>query len=158
MEIYKYIKLNNGDICLKKKHINLDNYVVINNDNNIILKKAIKITDINDLKKNEFKNSLITSCFINNLKIHTHKYNQILMHIYNIIDDGTKIIKNTILNIKTIRKENEGFCYLENLGISYQRIDSNKCLLEIINQCTKNNITINIYITLENNNVININF
>ncbi len=56
----------------------------------------------------------------------------------NQINDGTKIIKNTKLNIKTIKKEDEGFYYLDNIGISVQGIDSNKCLNEIISQCMEN--------------------
>ena len=62
------------------------------------------------------------------------------------------------MNIKTIKKEDDGFYYLDNIGISIQGVDSNKCLLEIINQCMKNNIELFIKIKLYNNTVINISF
>jgi hypothetical protein len=35
-----------------------------------------------------------------------------------IINDGSKIIKNTKINIKTIKKLDEGFYYIDELGIS----------------------------------------
>jgi hypothetical protein len=57
------------------------------------------------------------------------KYKSVLENIYKIINDGTKIIKNSKLNIKTIKKLDEEFYYLEDLGISIQGVDSNKCLL-----------------------------
>ncbi len=86
------------------------------------------------------------------------KYKSILEQIYYIINDGTKIIKNTILNIKTINKNDEGFKYLDNIGISIQGADSNKSLFEIINQSIINEIKIFIKIKLINENIIHINF
>ena len=59
--------------------------------------------------------------------------------------------RNTKINIKTIKKEDEGFYYIPKLGISVQGVESNKCLLEIINQCIENEITISIQIKLKNN-------
>ena len=79
-------------------------------------------------------------------------------NIYKIINDGTKIIKNSKLNIKTIKKLDEGFYYLEDLGISIQGVDSNKCLLEIINQCVENEISLIMKIKLNDETNININF
>ena len=79
-------------------------------------------------------------------------------NIYKIINDGTKIIKNSKLNIKTIKKLDEGFYYLEDLGISIQGVDSNKCLLEIINQCVENKISLIMKIKLNDETNININF
>jgi hypothetical protein len=98
-------------------------------------KNANKIDIKDDLKK-----SIISECIIDNKQINKLKYNSVLEQIYKIINDGTKIIKNTKLNIKTINKNDEGFYYLENIGISVQRVESNKCLLEIINQCIENKI------------------
>lgn len=40
------------------------------------------------------------------------KYNSILKCVYNIINDGAQIIKNSKINIKTIKKESEGFVYI----------------------------------------------
>jgi hypothetical protein len=100
----------------------------------------------------------ILSCLLNNDEIIKLKYNSILKNIYELINDGTTIIKNSKLNIKTIIKLDEGFYYLEDLGISIQGVDSNKCLLEIINQCIENKITLIMKIKLNDETNININF
>ena len=71
---------------------------------------------------------------------------------------GVVIIKNSILNIKTLKKLDQGFVYLENIGISYQVCDSNKAITEITNQCIKNNFKLFMKIKLENNNIITISF
>lgn len=77
-----------------------------------------------------------------------------MIGIYNIINDGTHIIKNTELNIKTIKKTTDGYYYLNNIGISVQGVDSNKYISEIINQCIENNITITIIIKLKDDHQI----
>ena len=59
-------------------------------------------------------------------------------------------MSKTKLNIKLIEDKEKGFYYIEKLGISVQGCDSNKCLLEIINQCIENNIMISMEIKLIN--------
>lgn len=157
MELNKILKLNNGSTVL------IDNisYNVIYRENGDILfqkNSNINITDIKDIKKYDFLKSAIIECLIDKKEFSELKYKPILKKIYEIINDGTKIIKNTKMNIKTIKKEDDGFYYLDNIGISIQGVDSNKCLLEIINQCMKNNIELFIKIKLYNNAVINISF
>ena len=161
MEIYKYTESNDGDILLQKIIINDGNYTIINKDNgDKLLKKIthINITNIEDIKNYDFLKSLIIECSINDKEFNKLKYKVILEQIYKLINDGTKIIKNTKLNIKTIKKEDEGFYYLDNVGISIQGVNSNKCLLEIINQCIKNKIGLYMKIKLIDKNTININF
>ncbi len=161
METYKFTKLDNGDILLQKIIIDNTNYTIINKENgDKLLKKIthINITDIKDIKDYNFKKSSISECSIDNKEFNKLKYKSILEQIYKLINDGTKIIKNTKLNIKTIKKEDDGFCYLDNIGISVQSVDSNKCLLEIINQCIKNEIELSIKIILIDEVTININF
>ena len=161
METYKFTKLDNGDILLQKIIIDNTNYTIINKENgDKLLKKIthIDIIDIKDLKDYDFKKSSISECLIDNKELNRLKYKSILEQIYKLINDGTKIIKNTKLNIKTIKKEDEGFYYLENIGISVQGVDSNKCLLEIINQCIENEIKLSMKIKLINEITININF
>ena len=48
--------------------------------------------------------------------------------------------------------------YLENLGISVQGVDSNKCLLEIVNQCFQNKITLDMKIKLRDESFLQLNF
>ena len=143
METYKILVLDNGDILLQKIIIDNTNYIIIEKENgDKLLKKitSINITDIKDIKDYDFKKSIILKCLINNEDFNKLKYKLILERIYKLIKDGVKIIKNTKLNIKTIKKEDEGFYYLDNIGISIQGVDSNKCLLEIFNQCLENQI------------------
>ena len=160
METYKIRNLDNGDILLQKNIIDNTNYNIIYKENgDILLQKInnINITDIKDIKNYDFKKSIIQITKINNEDFNKLKYKLILEQIYNLIKDGVKIIKNTKLNIKTIKKEDEGFYYLDNIGISIQGVDSNKCLLEIINQCLENQIKLSMKIILINNIIININ-
>ena len=161
METYKITTLDNGDILLQKNVVDNNTYTIINKDNgDKLLKKNtnINIIDIEYIKDYDFANSTITKCSINEQEFNKLNYKPILEEIYNLINNGTKIILNTKLNIKTIKKEDRGFYYLENIGISIQGVDSNKCLLEIINQCIKNQITLSMKIKLLNEITININF
>jgi hypothetical protein len=160
-EIYKFIELDNGDILLQKIILNDTNYIIIDKNNgDKLLKKItnINITDIKDIKIYDFKKSIISKCLINNKEFIKLKYKSILEQIYKLIDDGSKIIKNTLINIKTVKKEDEGFYYLNYIGISVQCVESNKCLLEIINQCIKNKIKLLMEIKLidKNNIIVNI--
>ena len=160
MEVYKFKNLENGDILLEKIILDDTNYTIINKNNgDKLLKKitSVNINDAHDIKKYDFKKSNILSCLINDEEITKLKYKLILENIYKIINDGTKIIKNSKLNIKTIKKLDEGFYYLEDLGISVQGADSNKCLLEIINQCIENEISLIMKIKLNDETNININ-
>lgn len=157
METYKFINLDNGDILLERIIIDNNKYTIINKNNgDILLQKNTFITDIKDIQKYNFTKSVITECLIDNNNFTKLKYCSILGEIYNIINDGTKIIINTKLNIKTIIKNDEGFKYLDNIGISVQRVDSNKCLLEIINQCIENKINIYLKIKLIDDILVNI--
>lgn len=161
MEIYKFIKLDNGDILLQKIILDNTNYTIINKDNGdkLLRKKThFNITNIKNIKDYNFKKSIITKCLIDNKEYNKLKYKSILEQIYNLINDGSIIIKNTKLNIKTIKKEDEGFYYLDNIGISVQGVDGNKCLLEIIGQCVANKIRLYMEIKLSDEIMININF
>ena len=161
METYKYIKLDNGDILLQKIIIDNTNYKIVNKDNgDILLKKIthINITNIIDIKNYDFKKSIIIECLIDNIELNKLKYKSILEQIYKLINDGVKIIKNTKINIKTIKKEDERIYFLDDIGISVQGVDSNKCILEIINQCINNKIKLLIKVILINEITINITF
>ena len=117
----------------------------------------VHILDINNLNDYNFINSTIIDCIINNEKVLKLKYKYILNYIYNLIDDGYLIIKNTSINIKTLCKKDNRFYYLENLGISIQNNNSNKNIYEIVNQCLYYKINLDLKIKLTNNLQININ-
>ena len=82
------------------------------------------------------------------------KYKSILTNIYDEINNGFQIIKNsTFKDIKTIKKKDKGYYYLENIGISVRFKNSNDSINEIINQCIKNNIKLYMKIKLHNDNI-----
>ena len=59
---------------------------------------------INQLKKYNFSKSTIYECTINDIDFEKLKYKSVLEKIYEMINDGVTIIRNTKLNIKTIKK------------------------------------------------------
>ena len=73
--------------------------------------KKIIINKIDDILEYDFCNSQIISCLINDILCDRNKYKPILNDIYYKINNGTKIIKNTSINISTIKKRNSGFYY-----------------------------------------------
>ena len=161
MNIYKAIQQDNGDILLEKITLDDTNYKIINKDNgNVLMKKitSINITSFNELKNYDFKKSTIVSCKVNDNVIEKLKYKTVLEHVYGLINDGSKIIKNTKLNIKTVKKQDDGFYYLDDIGISIQGVESNKCLCEIVNQCIENEISIVMKIKLSNCLTLNLDF
>ena len=134
---------NTNDNPYKIKEIS-DGVILIKQTNKIT--KNITINTLQDLidfiKKYGFIKSEIIKCIISNINCDKLKYRTILNMIYESINDPIKIMSKTKLNIKLIEEKEKGFYYIEKLGISIQGCDSNKCLLEIINQCIENNIMI----------------
>ena len=118
-----------------------------------------KENELDDKELNDYTKSKIIKLKINNKKVDIElKYKKILRYIYeNEINDGFRIIKNTIFkDIKTFKKEDKGYYYLENIGISVKFKNSNDTINEIINQCEINNIKLYIKIELYDGEVIKI--
>jgi len=83
MNIYKFKSLDNGDILLEKFILDNDKFTIINKSNgDILLKKIINISNIDDIKYHDFKKSNILSCLINNEEITKLKFKTILEYIY----------------------------------------------------------------------------
>lgn len=159
MEVYKFIEQPNGDIILEKVTIDKNMYIVIqqpNGDKLLQKKILIQLENIDEIKNYDFTKSNILDCRIEDSILVNLKYKILLQVIYEKINDGVLIIKNSLLNIKTIKKQNEGFYYLEEIGISVQGADSNRCMSEIINQCVKNNLSLKMKIRLNDGTKINI--
>lgn len=150
-------KVTNDDdrtIIYKKN----DYYVCEENDLIILkpklTKKTIIIDDIDKLNDFDLGNSKILECYINDKRPTKNKYASIMTDIYKLIADGTTIIKNTLLNIKTIKLTENGFHYNSELGISIQNTDANISFKEISNQCLKHKFSLNIEIKLKNNETV----
>lgn len=145
------------EIILVKCNIDLKKYDIKEMKNKIILtpkKQEIIIKKVDKLKSFEFKNSEIQKCILNDKKNKKDNYKAILLDIYNIINNGKQIIKNTILNIVTVEKEDTGFSYLKKLGFSVQGVDSNRTMTEIFGQCLKNEINLELEIKMDNGEII----
>ena len=137
----------------------IDKYTITIINNSLILTPVIKIEDfkIEDILNKDFTKSKIQNCIINNIILDQKKYFKILLHVYNLIDKKI-ILNNTKLNIKTDTIKTKGFVWYPSLELSIQRVDSNKCIAEIIHMCKLQNINIKICILLENNEIINISY
>ena len=105
MEIYKFINLDTGNILLEKIIIDDKNYMIINKNNGDKILQKVNNINITEIKNYDFKKSIIIDCIINDISCNILKYRPILIYIYDIINNGTEIIKNTKLNIKTIKKK-----------------------------------------------------
>jgi len=84
--------------------------------------KKIIINKIDELINYDFCFSQIELCSINDKSCDKNRYKSILNDIYLIINSGTKIIRNTSINISTIKRKDSGFYYLDELGISVQGV------------------------------------
>jgi len=94
--------------------ITIDNieYTIHKQKSGELLLKPIKkiiINKIDDLTNYDFCFSQIESCSINDKLCDKNKYKSILNDIYLIINSGSKIIKNTSINISTIKKKDSGW-------------------------------------------------
>ena len=137
----------------KRVYLNDQEYKIIKKDNgDILLKKSnqIPINSLDNLLSHDFAKSIILSCTVNSVNVEKLKYRSILEVIYLIINDGAKIIKQSKLKIITLKKKDEGYYYLYDLGISVQGVGSNKCLVEIMNQCEENKIKLCMHVKMIN--------
>lgn len=158
-QIYEKQTNLDGTIVFTKIIVNCDKYNISKDSNgNILLKpKKIKeLTNKNEILQNDFTHSKIIKCIIDDKNVQLNKYFNIIQYIYNKINDGATIIKNSLLNVKTTNENDHGFRYLKKIGISVQGAASNKNVQEIIEQCKNNSILIDLMIQLKNSDIIRI--
>lgn len=122
----------------------------------IINSYVVHVNNINNIYNIDYTHSQCLRCKIDDELIENPKYRKIIHHIYKKINCKTTIIKNTKLNIKTFNKTDQGYYYIDDIGISVQGVDSNKSIEEIINQCG-NNIKCEMKIKLKNGKNIYLN-
>lgn len=155
MFMYYEKHLDNETIVLKPHILKFEDYdVEMLSSGDIILRKKKKLITINDINTIEFNYSKVLECSLDvELELN---YTKILKQVYLLIGDATKIIKSTILNIVVGCKTDQGFTYMNDIGISFQRCDSNKTLKEIMTQCSKNKVHIVLKIELVNGNIVHV--
>ena len=115
MPVYKFIKLENGDILLKESFIDYENYTKILKENgDILLIKKNVVKDVESLKKYNYKNSKIESLKIDNEEYTRNlSYSKIINRIYKLIDNGKKIMEHTTININPGKKQIRDFAILK---------------------------------------------
>jgi hypothetical protein len=142
----------NGDVLLIKKTYDIGIQSEYERENlpngDIILKirEETVISDPQDLSDHNFTKSNIMSC-----NFPKRSYKGILYLIYSRINDGMTIIlsSSTPRRIKTIEKNDQGFKWFPDLGISIQGDNANNIIKEILTQCVANDIELSMKITLE---------
>jgi hypothetical protein len=159
MEYYEKSDVSTEEeIVLVKCSVDLSKYNVKETKTKIILtpkkKEEIIIKKITKLKSFDFTNSEIINCSLNKKKNKKDNYKALLIDVYHLIKNGKQIIKNTVLNIETVERNDCGFHFLQKLGLSFQGCDSNRTITEIFNQCIKNDITIELEIKMDGGQTI----
>lgn len=137
-QLYSLVYKDNGDILLTKKQV----------EKQVVKQDAKIIKSVLEIKNYDLKKSQIISCSINNIPCVKLKYGQVRDEIYKIIGDGATIIKKSNLHIKTFKKVTEGFVWMPELGISVQRAESNKTIIEIMEQTKCHGIVLRMQIRL----------
>lgn len=118
--------------------------------------KYIDLTDIDQLAYIDFKDSKIINTKFHFCEVSFLSYRNLLEFTYNKINDGVKIIKNSVIPIKTIKTNDPEFVYMDTLGIGYAANFEAIQLREIFNQCKHNFLTLNITIELNDGSIIKI--
>ena len=82
--------------------------------------QKVIITKLEDLNKFDFSNSTILFCEVEKQDLIKNRYKSVLNYIYELIDDGVKIIRNSTLNIRTTKRNDSGFTYNENWALVFK--------------------------------------
>jgi hypothetical protein len=138
-----------GHIILEKNMIDLSKYSLEIKDNgDIIAKPKTIVVDVLDTTYTFSKAKIIT-CLINDIKYENISFISALQKVYGIIKNGARIIINTRLNIDTKERNDKGFKYMPEFGISVQGACADLTLKEIIHQSKKNDIVVRLEIQLQ---------
>lgn len=148
------MELNNENIIIS----NIEKYEITFCDGNMILKKKrkTKMSQMEEIKKYNFRKSKILDCYIDDLNIKLNKYSLIIKYLYIKINNSELIKRNSLLNIVEGERNINGFRYLKKLNLSIQGVDANQAIKEIINISNICNIKIDFRIKLENDKIINL--
>lgn len=144
------------------KLFELDNFNIIPaGPDEFYLEEKAQFKKINliDIGKYIFTNSKIKEVVLNNRILNIKTLSNILVQIYKLIGNSTKIIKNSKLIITKVENGEtkiKGHEYIKILNISYLKPEANLCVYEIFSQSELNGITISIKFELTNKEMIKI--
>lgn len=121
-------------------------------------KKLVEISNKDQLKSHNLTGAKVLSCVIEGTPIEKTTWSNSIKTLYKQIADGVIIIKDSILEIKTVKKVDEGFTFIKNLGISVRVKELRKNLVkEIFTQAKANNLSVHMEIELANGTVLVVN-
>ena len=110
--------------------------------------------NISRLKDFNFNKLSVEKVIIGDFEYENLGIFHILNQLYKLINEGSSIIRNSILNIYTIPIKANNYYYNKSLGISYPFKEYNYLIEEIFNQGIKNKIRIEILFRLENKKLL----
>jgi hypothetical protein len=176
------VSLENGNLILKKTDDEIKNKIkiveIVNTPNIVDIPDIVNIPDIPnivnivdivnipDIVKYTFESmiknikqlahSTIFYCKINEKVCQNVKnWRQILISLYESIDDIELILKHTTLNIVE-KNEHEHYTYCEQLGVSMQNVNTSAYFFEIYNIIKLCGVKIKIKIEKQNKQIIQI--
>ena len=118
--------------------------------------KYIDLTHIDQLAYIDFKDSKIINTKFHFCEVSFLSYRNLLEFTYNKINDGIKIIRHSVIPLKTIKTNDPEFVYIDTLGIGYAANFESIQLREIFNQCKHNFLTLNMTIELNDGSIVKI--
>jgi hypothetical protein len=143
-------KLSNNTIKVNIDKIKENNYCLMFNT----YEEIKEINTFEQLKDINLVQSKIIMCNINEEKHDRLNYRNIMHTIFLIIGRREKIKKNTCINIEFGNYTDKGYKYIEDLDISIQGTDATLSLKEIMSQCKKNKIKLEMEIKLNDSSKI----
>lgn len=137
---------------------NISNYNIQFLNNDLIITKQIinnkQYITYEELIQTNLRHSYLIDVSINNQSIQNmKKYGQLLKYVYRQLEKST-IMTNTIISVSNEEKNDKGFVFYPDIGLSIRGVDAKTALKEIINQITKSGQILEILIRLKSNKEI----
>ena len=156
MELFTILSQTEDKIVVKPVTINIDDYRIERDDETGLITyikiKEVFVSKMSDLDDIDLTFSKIIGCKINGVEVDILSYRPLLIHIYRLIGDGVKIIKALPITNNNIRIGlcgDNGYTYLEDLGISFHGKSAHNTMKEILHHCEFNEISIECRILLQ---------
>jgi hypothetical protein len=161
------VSLENGNLILKKTDDEIKNKIkiveIVNTPNIVDIPDIVNIPDIviysfESMLKNikQLTHSTIKYCKINKKVCENIKnWRQILISLYELIDDIELIKKHTTLEIKK-KTDSKSFTYYEQLGVSIRGVNTTANFKEIHEMAKLSGVNIEIKIEKQNKQIIQI--
>jgi hypothetical protein len=132
---------------------NISNYIMEIVDDTLILTSKLNYITESDMNRICLLDSIILSCKLNNEEVNRLKYKSILISIYKKMTINS-ILQNTLMDMKLIETNEDGYIWYKDLRLSIQNKDSNFTFKEIMRMVKLNEMILEIEIQLKNKEII----